>query len=68
MVDPVTLSERVGERVIEGDTELVERSVRVTDTDSVPLEDCVAVTEAEGLGVEEMGGDGDVVLIIPEKW
>lgn len=27
----------------------------------------VAVTEAEELGVEEMGGDGDVIPTIPEK-
>lgn len=88
VAEPETLSEMVGDRVTDGDTELVERSVRDTDTvfvmegvsDSlgVELEVWVGVTDAEreivtevetdGLGVDVIGGEGDVVLIIPEKW
>jgi len=91
------LAEIVNERLMEGDTELVARSVRVTDwvagrvpeiepdpvtegvNDSLDEElevwvgeieeeeEPVAVTESDGLGVEEIGGDGDIIPTLPNK-
>ena len=58
------------------DTDVVEEGVR--DPLGEELEDCVgeiekeedavAVIERDGLGVEEIGGDGDRIPTLPEKW
>ena len=45
------------DRVIEG----------VTDELDEELDDWVIETDTEGLGEEDMGGDGDVILTILEK-
>lgn len=66
--EPETLSEMVGDRVTEGDTD----TVIVIEGDRVGVTDAekeiVTEVETDGLGVEEMGGDGDRIPTLPKKW